>query len=156
MKTCCFTGHRILPKLKIPTLKKHLENAIEGLINQGVNSFSCGGAIGFDILAGYAVLKFKEKYPTVKLIMILPCRNQSEKWIDKKDKVAYFELLTAADKIIYISENYYDGCMKQRNMRLLDDSLYCIAYLKNKRSGTGQTVRMANERGITVFNLADI
>ena len=154
MKTCCFTGHRILSKFKMPALKKRLESTVENLIHQGVYSFSCGGAIGFDMLAGYTVLKFKKKYPTVKLIMILPHRSQTEKWNDKKDREAYVQLLAAADEIIYVSENYYDGCMKQRNIRLLDDSLYCIAYLKNKRSGTGQTVRMANERGITVFNLA--
>ena len=90
----------------------------------------------------------------LKLIMILPCRNQSEKWRNKKDKEAYAQLLAAANNAIYVSDEYYDGCMKQRNALLLDDSLYCIAYMKNKRSGTSQTVCMANERGITVFNLA--
>ena len=136
-------------------LKKCLSSTIENFIHQGVLSFACGGAVGFDMLAGYAVLRFKKTYPAVKLIMVLPCRNQSAKWTDK-DKSAYDKLLTAADKIIYVSDNYYDGCMKQRNIRLLEDSSYCIAYLKNDKSGTGQTVRMAYERGLAVYNLAEI
>ena len=152
-EVCCFAGHRIIAKGELLRLKKRLSNTIESLIHQGVLSFACGGAIGFDMLAGYTVLHFKEKYPALKLIMILPCRNQSEKW-SQKDKSDYIQLLADSDNVIYTSEHFFDGCMKQRNIRLLEGSSYCIAYLKNGRSGTGQTVRMANDKGITVFNLA--
>ena len=43
--------------------------------------------------------------------------------------------------------------MKERNSRLVNKADICICYLKNKRTGTGQTVRMAETKGIDVINL---
>lgn len=153
--TCCFTGHRAIASAELPALKQRLENTIETLINQGVVFYGCGGAIGFDMLAGFTVLDFKEKYRAVKLIMVLPCRNQDVNW-SQNDKAAYKKLLAAADKIVYVSEQYFDGCMRERNLHLVENSGFCIAYLKHGRSGTAQTVRFAKEQGLTIFNLADI
>lgn len=47
-------------------------------------------------------------------------------------------------------------CMKERNARLVElASECCIAYwnANNKRSGTGQTVRMAQKKGLEVINI---
>jgi len=127
---------------------------IERLIGQDVVYFGCGGALGFDTLAGFAVLDFKEKHEAVKLVMVLPCHNQDEKWA-QKDKAAYQKLIDAADKVVYVSERYFDGCMKKRNVHLVEHSDCCVAYLKREDSGTGQTVRLARERGLVVVNVAD-
>jgi len=151
--TCFFTGHRKIAHNELPILKQRLENTIENLINQGVVFYGCGGAIGFDMLSGFTVLYLKKKYINIKLIMVLPCHNQDVKW-SEADKNAYRKLLAAADKIVFVSENYYDGCMKKRNIHLVENSGFCIAYLKYMNSGTSQTVRLAKERGLTVFNLA--
>ncbi len=53
------------------------------------------------------------------------------------------------------SEHYYDGCMKVRNQRLVDLSDVCVCYYNesNKRSGTGQTVRMAERKHICIINI---
>ena len=153
---CCFTGHRTIPKDRLPAVKERLESKIEQLIGAGTDTFFSGGAIGFDMLAGFAVLGQKRKYPNVKLVMLLPCQSQDAKW-DEADKASYRDLLAAADEIVYVSErDYFDGCMRARNIRLVEDSDYCIAYMTNSgRSGTAQTVRLAEKKGITVFNLAD-
>ena len=45
-KTCCFTGHRTLPKEKLPEIIRRLETVIEELIQQGVIYYGCGGATG--------------------------------------------------------------------------------------------------------------
>ena len=53
MKTCCFTGHRII---KItPELVQRLRDTIVDVIRQGVTEFFDGGAIGFDMLAAETV-----------------------------------------------------------------------------------------------------
>ena len=85
--------------------------------------------------------------------MALPCRNQDIKW-SQDDKNTYQKLLAFADKIVYVSENYYDGCMEKRNIYLVEHSKFCIAYLKHMRSGTAQTVFIAKKQGLTIFNLA--
>ena len=153
-RVCCFTGHRKIAKAELPSLKNRLVETMEALVKEGVGTFLCGGAIGFDTLGGFAVLELKARYEFMKLVMVLPCREQDKGWT-ANDKAAYKELLTAADEIIYVSEEYTKDCMKKRNTRLVQDSDFCIAYMKQQRTGTAQTVRLANEKGITVINLAE-
>ena len=51
-QSCCFTGHREIPsKIRLP-LEGILKREIIGLAAAGVRNFYCGGAVGFDILAG--------------------------------------------------------------------------------------------------------
>ena len=45
--------------------------------------------------------------------------------------------------------------MKERNQRLVDLADICICYYNenNSRSGTGQTVRMVQKKGIQLINI---
>jgi Uncharacterized protein conserved in bacteria len=64
MKTCCFTGHRIV---KItPELVQRLRNTIVDLIEQGVTDFHNDGAIGFDMLCAETVIVLKTEYSDIK------------------------------------------------------------------------------------------
>lgn len=74
-KTCCFTGHRLLPKAEIPIIKTELKKAIIELINDGVVYFGTGGALGFDTIAAQTILNLKVDYPQIKLILVLPCKD---------------------------------------------------------------------------------
>ena len=123
--------------------------------NQGIVFWGSGGACGFDLIAADAVLKQREVNPAVKLIMVLPCRNQEMRW-KAEDQNEYHRLLNAADKIVCLSEQYYAGCMAARNLRLVEFSSVCVTYMTHERSGTSQTVRFARERELTVINLAQI
>ena len=86
--------------------------------------------------------------------MILPCKNHDSQW-NENDKARLRDILKNTDEVIYLSNEYYDGCMAVRNKYLADHSGICVAYMKKKRSGANQTVRMATERGLTVINLAE-
>jgi len=134
-------------------INERLDDIIGQLDNKGIERFLVGGALGFDTLAAKAVLRQREKNPRIILVMCLPCKSQEKYW-PVGDKNTYFELLDAADETIYISEKYYTGCMAKRNLYLVENSEICVAYLKRAGSGTGQTIRMARERGLTVINLA--
>ena len=71
MKTCCFTGHRII---KItPELVQRLRDTIINMIECGVTDFYNGGAIGFDMLCAETVIALKAEYKDIKLHMLLPC-----------------------------------------------------------------------------------
>ena len=154
-KIACFTGHGNILNVELPQLMKRVEETISGLIGQGVINFLSGGAMGFDTLAAFAVLTAKKKNPAVKLMMALPCLNQDERW-KAADRQTYRHLLDSADEVVYVSEQpYFDGCMEQRNMYLVQQSGVCIAYMKRGRSGTSQTVRLAREHELTVINLAE-
>ena len=152
--SCCFTGHRILGK---DFTISALDNTIEYMINNGVTIFICGGAIGFDTYAAEAVLRAKERHESIELHIYAPCNNQSAKWnIIQKNK--YNEILEKADYVDMVDRPYYDGCMKERNYKMVDNSRYCICYFhenESRPSGTGQTFRYAKRQGLEIINLAD-
>ena len=79
-KTCCFTGHRVIPARSLPALAKELEQTLRCLIGAGVRYFGAGGALGFDTLAAETVLRLKGEYPGIRLILVLPCRDQTRGW----------------------------------------------------------------------------
>ena len=156
-KSVCFTGHRTIAEDK-EKLSARLYALLERLVTeQKVTDFYTGGAVGWDALAALTVLKLRESYPEVKLHLVLPCpfEEQSAKW-NEAQKAEYQHILGLADSVEQVSDRYYNGCMKARNARLVElASDYCICYWnpKNYRSGTGQTVRMAQKKGIEVINL---
>ena len=153
-KTCCFTGHRQIPKSEIGNIKEKLKQVILGLYREGVVYFGNGGALGFDTLAAQCVLDLRKIYPQIKLIMVLPCKEQSDKW-NEKDKAAYSKILYQADKVTYASEHYTRYCMHIRNRHLVDNSGYCICYLNKNTGGTSYTVSYATKMNLKTINLAN-
>lgn len=153
-KTCCFTGHRNLPIEKYQLITKRLEEQIIALIKNEVCYFGVGGALGFDTLAAQTILKLKLVYPHIRLILILPCKEQTAKW-KTKDIIIYNDIKSKCDKFVYTSEHYYKGCMFKRNRHLVDNSGYCICYMNKNIGGTAYTVNYAKERGLQIYNIAD-
>lgn len=150
---CCFTGHRnIFPEHteKMPEL---LDGILEMLIDRGVTVFRAGGAVGFDTVAALKVIEKKKKYPDIKLHLILPCKNQSEKWNDLC-KQTYLYTLSQADSITYTADEYTHGCMLKRNRQLVNGSQFCIAYCTTGEGGTAYTLNYAKGRGLRTINIA--
>jgi uncharacterized phage-like protein YoqJ len=153
-RTCCFTGHCNLSQKKIERIVKNLDREIENLIGQGVDTFISGGAIGFDLIATSLIVAKKEMGRTIRLVFAVPCKNQDEHWsVDQKR--LYHSLLTEADEVIYVSEEYSDGCMKKRNRYMVEQSAYCIYARLYPFSGADQTVRYARRKGVRVVNVAE-
>lgn len=155
-RTCFFTGHRRIAKRNIDILRKCLDGSIERMITEnGVDTFINGGAIGFDAEAAESVLRMKKKYPGIKLVMYIPCYGQSKMW-GANEQYRYRMILSKADDVHYVTEGEYDDeCMRRRNLSMIKNSSFCIAYCIMRRSGTGFTVRNAENVGINVENLAD-
>lgn len=150
--TCCFTGHRKLPQNKIEKIILNLNREIENLIAHGVTDFISGGALGFDQIAASMIITKKEMGCKIRLIFALPCKNQDEFWSDEQKRL-YHNIIAEADEVIYVSEEYSNGCMKKRNRYMVDQSAYCICALLRPMSGTNQTVRYARQKGLYVINV---
>lgn len=153
-RTCCFTGHREIPLRKYKKIFSKTEEIVENLIKNGYLYFGAGGALGFDTIAAFTVLKLKERYPDIRLILVLPCYSQTRGW-SSEDVEIYENIKKKADKIVYTSLEYTRGCMHKRNRHLVDNSSVCISYLNESKGGTAYTVDYATKRGLTVFNIAD-
>ena len=115
--------------------------------------YGAGGALGFDCLAAETVLRLREKYPKLRLILVLPCKDQTRGW-KAEDKNKYEEIRQRADKTVYTSEVYATGCMHKRNRHLVNCSSVCVCYQTQSRGGTAYTVNYARAHGLSIFNMA--
>ena len=104
--------------------------------------------MGFDTIAAFAVLKLKERYPDIRLILVLPCFSQTRGW-SQEDIEIYDDIKQKADKVVYTSQEY------KRNRHLVDNSSACISYLTENKGGTFYTVNYAKSKGVEVINIAE-
>ena len=153
-KACSFTGHRTIPEENRSRITELLSTAIKYAYAAGCRDFLCGGALGFDTLAAQEVIKFRLLHRDVRLVLCLPCMDQSEKWSDR-GQFMYTHILESADEVIYASDSYTDSCMRERNFLLASRCDILIAYCQRIRSGTGQTLRMADSMGKEIINIFD-
>lgn len=153
-RTVCFTGHRkILPEQQ-DKVARQLKKTIVELANDGYQFFGAGGDLGFDTLAAQAVLDLKSDSPQIKLILVLPCLSQADRW-SLNDKEIYEDIKKRADKIVYTSREYTRGCMHKRNRHLVDNSSVCVCYLREATGGTAYTVEYAKSKNLRVINTAE-
>lgn len=152
--TCCFTGHRTIPKCEYNDIYQRLKIEIIKLIDTGYCYFSSGGALGFDTIAANMILELKQEYTHIKLILVLPCLEQTKGWT-ANDIAIYNDIKNRCDKQIYTTQSYFRGCMHKRNRYLVDHSTVCIAYLARHSGGTAFAVDYAKRQNINVINIAN-
>ena len=150
---CSFTGHRRIAAERVRVMNETLASAIAFAYSRGVRTFLAGGALGFDTYAAKAVILFRMTHPDVRLVLLLPCKDQDAKWTDA-ERAEYAFVLKSADEIEYISENYTDDCMRERNRALASRADMLIAYVTRSRSGAAQTLRMAEALKKETYNIA--
>lgn len=153
--TCCFTGHRSVPCGFERELSSRLNMTISELYAGGVRNFRCGGALGFDTMAAIAVLRMREKAEGTRLVLILPCFDQTARW-RASDVRLYERIRSAADEVVYSSAEYSRENMLLRNRALVDGSGVCVAYMDHYGGGTAYTVKYARRVGVRVINLGSV
>lgn len=153
--TVCFTGHRRISYTDAVRLPALLEEVLISLIDRGATVFRAGGAIGFDTVAALKVLELRERYPHIRLELILPCRNQTERWEETAVRT-YHYILERADSYRYLFDAYFEGCMQERDRRLVEGSDVCVTFCNRSRSGTAYTFALALRSGVEVINVCDL
>lgn len=154
-KSCCFSGHRNIPNEIDEQLAQRLKDGVLYLnANMGITTFYAGGALGFDTLAAEAVLACRKQHPDIRLVIVMPCKNQASRW--SRESIKRYECIKeAADEVICLSDHYFRGCMHERNRYLVDHSNVCVCYLTEPNGGTAYTVNYARKNGLRIFNLAN-
>ena len=154
IQTCCFTGHRHLSNEEQAELVPTLDRYLQALCDLGCTEFRVGGALGFDTLAAQRVLLLREKHPACHLHMILPCKGQADRFAPA-DKLRYDALLAQADRVEWLSPKYYRGCMLARDRVMVDRADCCVCWLTKSEGGTAYTVRLAVNKGLPLYNMAE-
>lgn len=134
LKSVCFSGHRIVPFAKQNEMMRLLRNEITKSYHEGYRCFYCGMAIGFDLLAAKATISLKSELPQIKIIAVLPCREQNKKW-NEKNKVEYETILKKVDDVVIVSDHYHQRCFLQRNDYMVQRSSRLITLYDGKFKG---------------------
>lgn len=154
-----FTGHRkerilqgnslcFFGRIQISVIVQIVE-----LYEQGYRDFYCGMAEGFDMLAATAVVQMKKKYEDIRLIAVIPFRNQSARY-DEADRQQYNALLAEANEVVMLSEYYYRGCFHRRNDFLISHAYVVVAYWDGIfKGGTFYTIKKAQGMNRKIINL---
>ena len=162
-KTCAFTGYR---PSKMPwgydetdarcvEFRFRLREALEYLIGQGYTDFLSGGALGFDQMAAEIVLSLREKYPWVRLIMVIPFDGQADKW-SREQCERWLSIIEASDRVIHISHAYDKGVFFRRNHYLVENANLLLAAYDGQPGGTAGTVAYAKRHGVRVVRIAPV
>ena len=152
LHACCFTGHRDIPSEILPALAAKVETVVLVLIADGIRYFYAGGALGFDTLAAETVLRLSDQFPQIKLILALPCREQTRGW-PAVSVSRYEHILRRTNEVIYTSEHYTRGCMQRRNRFMVDHSAVCVAYCTRATGGSAYTLPYARKAGLRILLL---
>ncbi|MDE6273741.1 MAG: DUF1273 domain-containing protein [Clostridiales bacterium] len=146
--TCALTGHRDLPEDFQLNL---LYDTLEELIREGYDTFLCGMARGFDLLALDCLIALKQKY-RITLEACIPYRGHENSFFGE-EKRRYLNLLERCDKRHYIYNGYANGCFLARDRMMVDRADLLFAYCMRATGGTAYTVRYAKKKGVEIRNL---
>ncbi|MDL2289012.1 DUF1273 domain-containing protein [Oscillospiraceae bacterium OttesenSCG-928-F05] len=148
--TCCFTGHRRIPKqLLVPCRGYVLHYCRTLFFNEGVYRFISGAATGFDTLAALAICELKRELPEIELLLCLPYRGQASRW-SPTDQKAHARLLELADDVTCLSEFYLPECYHMRNRWMVDRAAHVLAYFEGRGGGTAYTLNYAEKQGVHI------
>lgn len=154
-QTCCFTGHRDIPSQQIPLIMNKTEEYVRKLINQGVQYFGVGGALGYDTLAAQLLFRLREReFQHIRIILVYPFYGFTNRWKPEQQMV-YDELFIRYDKTVCVSKYPSKSAYLQRDRHLVDFSGHCIAYCTKTYGGTAYTLRYAKSKGVQIWNTAE-
>ena len=158
--TCCFTGPRP-PKLpmngnefspEIIALKTNLRAAVIDAYDEGFRFFISGMAEGFDLFAAEIVLELKSELSGIALVAALPY-SEAPKRHSVRTVKRMENILSKADAVISLSENYFIGCEHRRNIYMVDNSTRIIGYYNGLSGGTAHCWNYAAEKNLELVNL---
>ena len=156
-RTVCFSGHRPekLPvngdsgSLVIRYLKSILYKEILDSISAGYDRFITGLARGVDLWAGEILMELKAQGENISIIAVKPYKSHGDSF-KGEEKFSFGRLISNADEVVCLADEYRKGCMQRRNEYMVDRSGKLIAVVSDYRSGTGATIRYAEKQGIKV------
>ena len=139
---CALTGHRELP----PDFNKNaLYDKLEEFLKAGCDSFFCGMARGFDLLALECLVALKQKY-RFYIEACIPYTGH-ENGLSRAEKKHYLELLEWCDQKTILFDGYKSGCFLARDRYMVDCSDVVLAYCTKETGGTAYTANYALKKG---------
>ena len=147
MSFCTFFGHRDTPKEIEPILQATLINLIE---KHGVNCFLVGNEGDFDKIVKRNLRLLKIDYPHILFFVVLAYMpgKKGEDFLEEN-----FENIACPYIFDKRSPKY---AIPKRNRWLIKNSDFVVTYVTKTTGGAAQFKELAEKKGKTVINLADL
>ena len=141
---CTFFGHSDCYGLDATVLQQ----AIEELIWQGVDTFYVGNQGHFDSMVFGSLIKLKEIHPHITISVVLAYLPTQPGAHDPYSGLSVFpEGLEMGPPRFAID---------RRNKWMLDHADYCLCYINRTQGGAYAFVKQAKRKGLTIRNLGTI
>lgn len=147
---CALTGHRDLPETF--DVNK-LYDCLEETIREGYDTFYCGMARGFDLLALDCLVSLARKYK-ITLVACEPYKGHGDGFRGEL-REKYRSLLQWCDEVTVLSPAYYRGAFNVRDRYMVDHADLVLAYCTRDSGGTAYTLRYAEKKGKEIKILQD-
>ena len=137
-KSVAFAGHRY--EWQSIGVEEKLLQVLEDLINKGYTVFYDGNYGAFDNKCRNAVLKLKNKYPHIKLVLILTYYHHDK---EKYPIPSYYD-----DAILpELEDLHYKQKITKRNEWIIDNCDLLVCHIKETyKSGAYNTVKYAQKQ----------
>lgn len=140
--TVTFCGHREILSGE-DEIKGKLKIEVEKAIMSGSTEFLLGGYGKFDLMCAGVVKELKEKYPSVKSVLVKAYLNAKfDFWM--YDEAEYPPIENTIKRFAIIKRNEY----------MVDKSDLVIAYVKNDTGGAATTLKYALKTNKKIINIA--
>lgn len=156
-KTCCFTGHRSkdLPdlgskdSLGMKILESLIYFEIYKAVSDGYDTFISGMADGIDIICAGTVYDLMKQGRKIRLVCAVPYPGQRDEHLTV-DNAYLYDILVNKCPTVVISDRYRQGCYRERNLFMVNNSSRLIGVCKHKEKGSGtmQTINYARKAGL--------
>ena len=112
-----------------------------------------GMALGADTVFARAVLKLRDAGTPIRLHCAIPCQNHSSRWLPES-KQEYNRILSLADEVHLVTDApYAPALMQRRNEYMVDRADLVLALWDGTCGGTGNCIRYARQKHVSLFIL---
>ena len=110
-----------------------------------------GMALGTDQLYALVALKLRDEGQNIRVIAMMPCRNQNAKWASDE---YWRNILSRADESLIVTDApYIPTCMQICDRAMVDRADEMLTVWDGTPSGTANCVRYAQKMGRKITNI---
>ena len=143
MPTCTFFGHGNSYGLK----ETVVQEAVENLIHQGVDTFYVGNHGNFDGMVYACLKRLRKQYPHIRVAVVLAYLPTQNREFENTSDTMYPEGLELGLPRFAI---------ERRNRWMIAASQFCVCYVNYTWGGAYKFAKLAKRRGLTCINLGEL
>ncbi|MCU5745503.1 DUF1273 domain-containing protein [Staphylococcus sp. SQ8-PEA] len=122
---------------EVQYIRKFIEHKLVPLIEEGLEWVLIQGQIGIELWAAEVVVAMKKTYPQIKLGIVTPFENHTERW-NESNKLKYVKLAEQADFVDSVFHQPYEGPyqFQRADQFMLDHTDFTLLFYDEEREAS--------------------